>query len=156
MSLLLSEATYVTTKRVNPAFGEAVARVLDSHGLSLRAARIRTGIDHVTLSDMRAGYVPRMEKVVQFARGFNLDVNEWLELAGFDPLPESTDPADLASRLLDAVEGEADPAPLTYEPDFSGEAMYGLTGDLSPEARRRMEKALRVLHQAELKKRGAG
>lgn len=51
---LLVETTAVTTKRVRPELGEQVKAVLSKHGLSLRAARIRTGIDHVTLTERGA------------------------------------------------------------------------------------------------------
>ena len=74
----------VQVERVRPDFGTAVSGVLKEHKLSLRAARIRTGIDHVTLSDMASGYVPRMERVVAFARAFRLPVNDWLALAGYE------------------------------------------------------------------------
>jgi transcriptional regulator with XRE-family HTH domain len=73
-------------KRVRPEFGERVKAELEKRGLSLRAARIRTGIDHVTLSDMAAGYVPRLEQVERFAIGFGLPINEWRLLAGFEPV----------------------------------------------------------------------
>lgn len=71
-------------------FGEAVKRVLASHGLSLRSQRIRTGIDHMTMKSMCDGLVPRLEKVEQFANAFGLDVNEWRALAGYEPLPASS------------------------------------------------------------------
>lgn len=99
----LLETTDVTTKRVRPEFGEAVSSVLKEHGLSLRAARIRTGIDHVTLSDMAAGYVPRLEQVERFATGFGLDVNKWRVLAGH-PEVSPTDPAPL--RISNVTDDE--------------------------------------------------
>lgn len=87
-----------------PEFGEAVKRVLDEHGLSLRGQKIRTGIDHMTMKDMCDGLRPRLEKVEQFARAFGLDVNEWRELAGY-PRVEEGDPDRLAAQLIKVLGG---------------------------------------------------
>ena len=38
---------------------------------------------------MKQGDVPRLDKIVDFARGFDLDVNHWLTLAGYEPIPSS-------------------------------------------------------------------
>lgn len=59
---------------------------MEEHGLSLRGQRPRTGLSHVTVQQMMDGVVPQMESVVAFARGFGLNVNEWLELAGYEPI----------------------------------------------------------------------
>lgn len=67
-----------------PAFGTAVKAVLHERGLSLRGQRLHTGIDHMTMKEMADGLPPRLEKVEQFARAFELDVNEWRALAGYD------------------------------------------------------------------------
>jgi hypothetical protein len=80
---------------INQAAGEAVDRVIREHGLSLRQARIRTGIDIDTLGRMRSGEVVRMDKVVAFARGFRLPVNEWLELYGYEPVEDTAAEATL-------------------------------------------------------------
>lgn len=72
-----------------PEFGEAVRAVLSERALSLRQQRRFTGIDHVTMADMCEGFVPRMERVLQFARAFDLDENEWLEQAGYGRVNES-------------------------------------------------------------------
>ena len=78
--------------RRSEKFGEAVSRLLDERGLSLRAQRLWTGIDHDTAALMRQGVVPRMDKVIQFAQGLGLEINEWLVLAGYDPLEPGWDP----------------------------------------------------------------
>jgi transcriptional regulator with XRE-family HTH domain len=130
-------------RRVRSEFGEAVKRVLEEHGLSLRGARIRTGIDHVTLSDMASGYVPRMEKTIQFARGFELDVNEWLELAGYDPIrderPAETRFRDAAREMLyEANQGDRKAAAADAEAAGEDEALIeDLTRQIR-EARRRL------------------
>src|SRR3954452_16931856 len=82
----------LTMPRSSKRFGEAVCRVLDERGLSLRAQRALTGIDHDTASQMRQGVVPRMDKVIQFARALGQNVNEWLELAGYQPIEPEWDP----------------------------------------------------------------
>jgi len=73
-----------------PEFGEAVRRVLQEHGLTLRAQRIRTGIDHTTMKSMCDGIPGRLEKIEQFARAFSLDLNEWRRLAGYEPVEDAT------------------------------------------------------------------
>jgi hypothetical protein len=82
----------LTMVRRNEAFGAAVGRLLDERSLSLRAQRHLTGIDHDTASQMRRGVVPRMDKVIQFAQGLGLNVNEWLVLAGYAPIEPEWDP----------------------------------------------------------------
>jgi hypothetical protein len=89
---------------INEAFGAAVRHELDSRGLSLRQTRIRTGIDIDTVGRMRAGDVPRIDKVIAFARGLKLDVNEWLVLAGYDPVEPSPD--DAVRKLISAEESQ--------------------------------------------------
>lgn len=81
----------VTTmpKSPNLELAEAVKRILAEHGLSLRGQRARTGIDHVTVLGMTNGIVPNEGTIIRFARGFGLDINEWLELAGYERLPET-------------------------------------------------------------------
>jgi|GEM_PF-6753041 len=99
---------------LNQAFAEAVCRTMDNwrgQRLSLRQARMRTGVDIDTLSRMRHGEVPRMDKVVAFARGFELDPNDWLELAGYErldkPRESSTPPPGESDqeRLREHVAG---------------------------------------------------
>lgn len=90
---------------LRPDFGEAVRRLLDGRGLSLRQARIRTGIDIDTIGRMRSGERVRMDKVVDFARGFGQNPNDWLELAGYPRLDTNTEPASLegVERLVERL-----------------------------------------------------
>lgn len=155
MPVRMLEAT--TVQRVNPAFGDAVRRLLESHGLSLRAARIRTGIDHVTLSDMAAGYVPRVEQVEKLARGFGLDVNQWRELAGYprvegDPSPESV-LADLGA-LSDEL--PPDVPRVTREPDPESVEVRAHTGldRLSPADQRVYVEIMSAYLRAKNRERG--
>lgn len=92
--------------RISQQFGEAVTQLLKDQGnLSLQGARLRTGIDHNTLSRMKQGEVPRVDKVLDFARGFGLDVNEWLELAGYEPV-EETNVERMAERVVEHARGD--------------------------------------------------
>lgn len=90
--------------RLNPAFGEAVRRVLQEHGLSLRGQRVRTGIGHMTMKDMCDGIVPSLEKLEDFARGFELDINEWRALAGY---PRIEDKRSLGTIIRDRAAGRS-------------------------------------------------
>ena len=109
-------------RKPNERLAEAVQAVLDERGLTQRGQRSRTGVSHVTVQGMLNGVVPQMETVAAFARGFGLDVNEWLELAGYEPVEPSAD--DAAESLL----GAADRQELTYEPDFSDIRVEGFQG----------------------------
>jgi len=100
-------------ERTREAFGRAICDLLDGRGLSLRQARTRTGVDIDTLSRMRAGEVVRMDKIIQFARGFGLNPSDWLELAGYERLDgvgeggrvaEERGPLSNAERLAALIE----------------------------------------------------
>lgn len=99
-----------TMRKLNSPFGKAVKAVMEEHGLSLRGQRVRTGLSHVTVQQMMEGVVPQMESVVAFAKGFSLDVNEWLELAGYDPIETGAD------VLLDGWEALCEKYPETEIP----------------------------------------
>lgn len=100
------------------------------HGrLSLRQTSIRTGVDIDTLSRMREGVVPRVDKIEAFADGFGLNINDWRELAGYPRLDaESIETrfwrrfGEAHSRL--AREGIYLPAPT---PDTGSPAWESLT-----------------------------
>lgn len=70
--------------RLNQQFSDEFLRV--TAGLSLRQVRTRTGIDIDTVSRMRDGDAPRMDKIIIFARAFREPVNKWLLLAGYEPI----------------------------------------------------------------------
>ena len=106
--------------RIDPAFGEAVTRVLAAHGVSLRGQRLRTGIDHMTMKDMKAGVIPRLEKVEAFARGFGLEVNEWRVRAGYEPVADGR-PA--LERIREDV------LSLTYDADLEDVRIDAFLGD---------------------------
>lgn len=74
-------------KPIKPEFGAAVRAALEERKLSRRGQRALTSLDHVTVGTMAQGIVPTMETVVRFAQGLGLDVNQWLTLAGYEPMP---------------------------------------------------------------------
>lgn len=80
-------------ERINLEFGAWVKSLRLARGLSLRAARIRTGIDHVSLSGIEDGYVPRIEQVLKLAEGYEIEPNEALERAGYARIRPSVDEA---------------------------------------------------------------
>lgn len=105
--MLTALGNTASVRRINPEFGEWVQALFRKHGLSLRAARIRTGIDHVTLSDMAAGYVPRLEQIERLAAGFGLDANEVRERAGYPRISESDrSGADVLWDSLEQLQAE--------------------------------------------------
>ena len=124
--------TLIAMPLINEAFGAAVRRELDARGLSLRQARIRTGLDIDTLGRMRSGEVTRMDKVIAFARGFHLDVNEWLALAGYAPVEPSVE---------QAVQKLAETAELTYESEEQVQ-LRGAWGHVPRAARERLAQIL--------------
>lgn len=125
----------IMLKRVLPHFGEAVTAVLKEHGLSDRAAQYRTGIDRITMADMRNGYVPRMEQVVRFARGFGLSVGDWLEAAGYERLDETVPPQPLsnAERLGAFIEHVARTYPGAEQLTIRLTGGLGRLHELTPE-----------------------
>src|SRR5688500_18654429 len=82
---------------------EETARVLRERGLTINAASIRLGIERQTLTRMHNGLPPRLEVVERFARGLELDVNDWRALAGYDRLetPVGETPAERLGIALD-------------------------------------------------------
>jgi hypothetical protein len=124
--------------RINRAFGEAVSRFLDERNLSHRQTRIRTGIDIDTVGRMRAGDVPRIDKVIDFARGFDEPINKWLELAGYPPIKDDRPPLE---RIREAAQE------LTYEPEMDDITLGGWDGaqDIPPEDLELMQRYYRAL-----------
>lgn len=73
--------------RISETFGERVRQVFEERNWSLRAGTIATGIDYNTLNNMKSGIVPIRDKVIRFAEGIRGDINEWLEVAGYETIP---------------------------------------------------------------------
>lgn len=73
---------------IKKEFGEEVAEKLKQKGWSYRRAKIATGIDHYTIGEMASGVVPKKGAVIDWAQALHENVNKWLVLAGYDPIPE--------------------------------------------------------------------
>ncbi|MBM3456915.1 MAG: helix-turn-helix domain-containing protein [Armatimonadetes bacterium] len=141
-----------TQGTLRPAFGDAVVSLMASvgGGLSLRQAEIRTGVDINTLSRMRSGIVPRVDKVEAFARGFGANVNDWRELAGYPRLDveSSSDRfwrlfGDAHGRL--AREGIYLPAPT---PEVDSSAWQEMTPEQIDDLLAQLEAAARAQAEA--------
>ena len=71
-------------------FADAVERAWKKHNLgNYRNAEDVTKVERTTLLRMRASVIPSRGKVIQWAEGIKENVNHWLQLAGYDPIPES-------------------------------------------------------------------
>jgi len=70
-------------------FKEAVNAAWDIHRLgTYRHARQVTGLSTTVLFDMRSyGRIPSRGLVIQWAEHLGEEVNKWLRLAGYDPIP---------------------------------------------------------------------
>ena len=126
----------LTALRVDPQFGEMVRRVFDAHGkLSLEQARLKTKVDHQTLNRMKKGEVPRVDKVEAFAMGFKLDVNEWRQLAGYDPVESGTQILDaglyrLSQRVGELIPWQGETPREKLTPDQARQALAEVEEDL--------------------------
>lgn len=91
----------------NPEFGTAVRQELDQRGLSLRSQRRYTGINHMSMHEWVSGFPPaHIDQILVFCRAFGLPANEWLELAGFEPIWNPHEMFNERIRLLAEEEGE--------------------------------------------------
>ncbi len=117
--------------------GEAVQRVLNEHGLTRRGQRARTGLSHVTIGQMIDGFPVQMDSVVAFARGFGLDVNEWLQMAGYDPIVAQKSGSEILVEGIKALQAEfGKPVPVWFHEDTKA--------DLTPDAARAILDDLRA------------
>lgn len=124
--------------------------MLEEHGgMSYRAADTKTGVSYGTISNMAAGRVPEMENIVKFAVGFGQDVNEWLRLAGYDPMPDPT-PEQAAGVLLDAAATNE----LTYGGELVGLEIRLADGRLTPEVLELAKRALRPILAEAMERQG--
>jgi hypothetical protein len=122
--------------------------------MTFRAADGKTGVNYNTISRMASDFVPEMESVVKFARGFGEDVNAALVLAGYEPVGAAPAEASgytgaylqqlaaMKERL--ARDGISGPVPETG-------AHHGGTEGLTPE-----DAAAEIAWLEEMIRRGAG
>lgn len=74
-------------QRVNEEFGKAVRQKLEEKGWSFRRATIASGVTYGTIGNMAAGMVPGRDHIIDWAVALGEDVNYWLKLAGYEPIP---------------------------------------------------------------------
>ena len=84
----ISKAYLVEMVRITSEFGRAVKRELEDRGWSYLRACVGTGIPGATIGRMAQGIVPGADHVIAWAKGLRQDINKWLTLAGYDPIPE--------------------------------------------------------------------
>jgi len=74
--------------RVNEEFGKAVQEKLQKRGWSHQRAWINTTIPGATIGRMALGLVPGEDHIIKWAKALGENINYWLQLAGYDPIPE--------------------------------------------------------------------
>lgn len=83
----------VTTPRkdIQEQFHKAVLEAFERHGFqSYRHAELLTGVNYSTIYAMASRKrVPTRGQVIEWAEGLKEPINEWLELAGYDPIPSA-------------------------------------------------------------------
>lgn len=84
--------------RTSEEFAAAVRRVLEERHWSYRRATVATGIDHGTIGFMAIGIVPKRGVVIEWAQALKEPINDWLKLAGYDPIPENLVTRELAVK----------------------------------------------------------
>lgn len=140
--------------KIIPAFGAAVARLFQERGLTPRSARAITGINHMTLHEMRQGVVPSVDLLIRFCRKLGLSLAEWLRLAEYDELLDALAPA--SPTLYEEGETILLDGMLALTEKYGRHFGFHPQEPLTPESARRMlaelEEALRQQHEKE----GAG
>jgi hypothetical protein len=67
---------------------EAVAGAWERHDLgTYRHAEDVTGVERTCLMRLREGPKPSRGKIIEWAQGIGENINHWLGLAGYDPIP---------------------------------------------------------------------
>jgi len=75
--------------RISKAFGEQVRQVLANRGWSHLRANVASSIPSATIGRMALGIVPGSDHVIAWAKALKEPINKWLDLAGYDPIPEN-------------------------------------------------------------------
>ena len=127
--------------KISEAFGRKVSRVFEEKDWSLRQGTIATGIDYNTLNNMKSGIVPIRDKVIRWAEGIKQEINEWLDAAGYDPIP----PELVCPAPADHVAEQRTP----YLPSKEIAALQFREAWKLEESSPEWESIARVLHQIE-------
>lgn len=130
---------------------EAVKQLRDETGLTWAQMGVRAGLDGSTIWKIADTGRGSMDTVARLARKFGRDVNEWLELAGYDPVEPSPD--DAAEALLEAADrGELDDLDTEgIDVDVAG---FAGPGSMTENDRRRINAVLAKLIAADRKRKG--
>lgn len=67
--------------------GERVKLVLKDREWSYQRASVATEIPAPTIARMALGIVPGADHIINWARAIGQNINEWLILAGYEPIP---------------------------------------------------------------------
>lgn len=92
--------------RINTQFGEAVKKALEERGWSHQRAHVNVGVPGATIGRMALGIVPGEDHIIKWAMGLKEPINDWLELAGYEPIPPEKlgPPAKFINKNLVAVD----------------------------------------------------
>lgn len=101
-------------KRASPEFAATVRAVLAQHDSDPRRQQAQTGIHYVTIYDWLRGAPASLKAAVAFAKGFGLNVDEFIVLAGHEPI-DSNAGTSLSITLSEAC--------MVRLADLIGEAM---------------------------------
>jgi len=98
----------MTVNNAHETLGTRLTRARESLGLSYAAMGIKLGLDGSTVWNIERGKHVKMETVVQIASKLREPVNDWLRLAGYEPIEPTLDEALLATaRAVGAGEESA-------------------------------------------------
>jgi transcriptional regulator with XRE-family HTH domain len=91
--------------RINERFGEAIKKKLEEKGWSFRGACIATGIAYGTIGNMQNGMVPTADNIIKWAKGLKEPINPWMELAGYEPIPEELvkETPEIPQTIMDSI-----------------------------------------------------
>jgi hypothetical protein len=86
-AMMLMEMTM--KKTIREQFHKAALEAYKEHGFkSYRHAEQQTGVNYSTIyMIVSRGRIPTRGQVIEWAEGLNESVNEWLVLAGYEPIP---------------------------------------------------------------------
>lgn len=74
--------------KVSLEFGAAIKDRLEKRQWSYRRAAINTGLRYGTIGNMASGLIPGEDHIIRWAEAIGENINYWLQLAGYRPIPE--------------------------------------------------------------------
>ncbi len=73
---------------ISEEFGHRMKEELERRGWSYQRACVASGVPTPTIGRMALGIVPGKDHIINWAVAIQEPINEWLVLAGYDPIPE--------------------------------------------------------------------